>query len=1445
MSEDMKAADLTDTAGKTGGIQFPRHFTIAGEDPYDHIEWDHRTALITSNTGEAVFEQEDVRTPAAWSQQAVNIVASMYFRGKPHTPERESDIAKLIDRVVNQITEWGDAGRYFRTAEDRDAFRDELKHIIVHQKASFNSPVWFNCGYRDNPQCSACFIISVEDSMESILELAKTEGMLFKHGSGTGSNLSALRGSGEMLNGGGTASGPVSFMKGFDAFAGVIKSGGSCLMGGQPVYTTKGPVRITELAKRDEGFTCMSWDPPSGEFKEKRARAWRSGEKTVLRVTTDGGEFDVSSDHPFRLEDGTTLRAENLPEGARLHTYRTANGGTPGPMTVTEVNLLGYMPVYSVEVDCPTADDKSPSSGHTFVIWPDTAREGAGVVVHNTRRAAKMVILNADHPDILDFIDCKAREEKKAWALIDAGYDSSITGDAYASIFFQNANNSVRVTDAFMKAVADDDPWETVSVTDDERVVGTHRARDLMRRIAEAAHVCGDPGMQFDTTVNAWHTCPKTDRIRASNPCFVGDTEVLTSEGRITIERLAEMSAAGQQLPLAITHDPERRTPVLRQITRAWQSKTTSKLVEVQTDKGITVRCTPEHVFYLYDGRGMAASDLQHGQSLRKIGIHRHSTGRLAIASGGTRELFSRWLWTQQHGAIPQENHIHHRNGIIDDDRLSNLESLPARDHWSGHAAGSRNARALDVPDQTLLAVWKGVKAARPGWPVTVARWNLFVKRQGLEGQVPLANPQRGVRGMSWTEFETWIAKLQHNMPDVQPLPRKKALYETAVGASAQQLLAVWEELEKKTAVTWGRWNYHVKTRGLSGKIPQFAKANWAAFAQRMEEERSLANDRVASVREITGEPVPVFDLEVEGVHRFAVSSDDALHGLVVSNCSEYMFLDDSACNLASINLMKFEDPERGFDTEAFTAAVRTVITAQEIIVGNAGYPTPAIERNSRDYRPLGLGYCNLGAFLMSQALPYNSDEGRAASAAITALMTGAAYRQSAAIARDAGGPFAGFEKNREPFLKVMDKHADAVRLIDTGGHPLSAMIAEAADQAWREARADGREHGFRNAQATVLAPTGTIGFMMDCDTTGVEPDIALVKYKKLVNQGLMKLVNQTVPKALARLGYDGPTADAILEHIESRDTIEGAPGLADEHLAVFDCAFKAKNGERSITPDGHIRMIGAVQPFISGAISKTINMPTDTTVEDIERAYIDAWKLGAKSVSIYRDGSKRTQPLTTGNDTAKAGTAKVGEPVRRRLPDERRSMTHKFEVGGHEGYVTVGMFEDGKPGEIFIVMAKEGSTISGFADAFAQAISYALQYGVPLEMLVNKFCHQRFEPAGMTRNPKIRMAKSIVDYIVRWMATKFLDEEAQRAVGINLPEKPEATKDGAPAGDASRNSPAPGPAIGAEHPMAMNAASLVPNDQDAPPCPNCGGIMLRNGTCYACPNCGTTSGCS
>src|SRR6187401_1604396 len=737
------------------GLEFPRYFTLPGVDPFDEVEWEVRSAVIGNEKGKVVFEQRDVEIPKSWSQQATNIVVSKYFRGQIGAPERERSVRQLIGRVVDTITAWGRKDGYFASEADVECFSQELKHLLVYQKAAFNSPVWFNCGFEKHPQCSACFINSVQDTMDSILTLARTEGMLFKFGSGTGSNLSAIRSSKELLAGGGTASGPVSFMKGYDAFAGVIKSGGK------------------------------------------------------------------------------------------------------------------------------------------------------------TRRAAKMVILNAEHPDIMEFINCKVEEEKKAWALIDAGYDGSFTGTAYTSVFFQNSNNSVRVTDDFMRAVLDDGDWQTKAVVDG-RVMNTYKARDLMKGIAEGTWVCGDPGMQFDTTVNDWHTCTETARINASNPC------------------------------------------------------------------------------------------------------------------------------------------------------------------------------------------------------------------------------------------------------------------------------------------------------------------------------------------------------------------------------SEYMFLDDSACNLSSINLMKFVKDDGELDVAAFKAACRTMITAQEIIVPNSSYPTKAIERNSHDYRPLGLGYANLGALLISRGLPYDSDEGRAYPGAITAVMTGEAYAQSARIARDHGGPFAGYEKNGDAFLRVMRKHRDAVGEIAQKHVP--ADLFAGARQAWDDAVELGEAHGYRNAQATVLAPTGTIGFMMDCDTTGVEPDIALVKYKKLVGGGLMKIVNNTVPMALEKLGYTKPEIEAIVHYIDENEMIEGAPCLKDEHLAVFDCAFKPANGERSIHYMGHIKMMGATQPFISGAISKTVNVPREATVEDIERAYIESWRLGAKAISIYRDGSKRTQPL----NTSKAGVADtrnnvkgsgggveadlqvgpreivrevvkiVETPKRRKLPDER-----------------------------------------------------------------------------------------------------------------------------------------------------------------------------------------------
>jgi ribonucleoside-diphosphate reductase alpha chain len=913
--ENARAEARQTPAERRTGLGFRRYFTKAGRHPYDELTWELRSAVINDEKGQPVFEQHAIEVPVTWSQTATNIVASKYFRGQLGSPERERSVKGLISRVVDTIRSWAEAQGYFATSEDLESFSDELTHLLVQQKAAFNSPVWFNVGIEKHPQASACFINSVDDTMESILGLAKTEGMLFKFGSGTGSNLSSIRSSKEPLAGGGTASGPVSFMRGYDAFAGVIKSGGK------------------------------------------------------------------------------------------------------------------------------------------------------------TRRAAKMVILNADHPDIDEFITCKADEERKAWALIEAGYEGAfnVKGGAYDSVFFQNANHSVRVTDEFMRAVVEDKEWHTRNVLGGD-VAETFHARDLMKKMADAAWQCGDPGMQFDTTINDWHTCANTDRINASNPC------------------------------------------------------------------------------------------------------------------------------------------------------------------------------------------------------------------------------------------------------------------------------------------------------------------------------------------------------------------------------SEYMFLDDTACNLASLNLMKFVRADGEFDTEAFRAACRTLITAQEILVDNASYPTPAIDRNSHDYRPLGLGYANLGVLLMDRGLPYDSDGGRAYAAAVTALMHGEAYAQSARVA-SAMGPFAGYQRNAEPMIRVIDKHRQHAHMIDASYVPKDLL--RSAHAVWDEAYTLGAQHGYRNSQVTVLAPTGTIGFMMDCDTTGIEPDIALVKYKKLVGGGVMKIVNQAVPGVLRKLGYSAGQIEDIVKYVDEKEMIEGAPYLKEEHLAIFDCAFPPANGKRSIHYMGHIKMMSSVQPFLSGAISKTVNMPTDATPDDIANAYLESWRLGLKAVAVYRDGCKRSQPLSTsrtdGASVPGAAVAAVGEaarPARRKLPDERHAITHKFSIAGHEGYITVGMYEDGKPGEIFLVMAKEGSTISGIMDAFATSISMALQYGVPLEALVEKFSHVRYEPAGFTKNPEIPYAKSITDYIFRYLASKFLSAERQEAVGVQRSEGSLKPLTGllTPTAPPSESTSASG---------AFRAQS------DAPPCHYCGSIMTRNGACYRCANCGSTSGCS
>ncbi len=917
----------------TNGVVVERRLTREGVHPFDEVEWEIRDAVI-GDPAKPAFEQRGVEFPKTWSQNATNIVAQKYFRGQMGSPERENSVKQMIGRVAGTIANWGRDGGYFASDEDADIFEAELTATLLHQEVAFNSPVWFNVGFEETPQCSACFILSVDDTMESILDWNTKEGKIFRGGSGSGINLSNIRGSMEPLKKGGTASGPVSFMRGADSWAGTIKSGGK------------------------------------------------------------------------------------------------------------------------------------------------------------TRRAAKMVVLDVDHPDVEHFITCKADEEKKAAALRDAGFDMSIDGDGFTSIQYQNANNSVRVSDEFMQAVADDAEWNLIARTDGS-VTKTLSARELMNTIAKAAWDCADPGIQYDTIINRWHTCPESGRINASNPC------------------------------------------------------------------------------------------------------------------------------------------------------------------------------------------------------------------------------------------------------------------------------------------------------------------------------------------------------------------------------SEYMHVDDSACNLASINLMKFRREDGSFDAEGFRAACRIFITAQEILVDHVSYPTAQITENSHKFRPLGLGYANLGSMLMSAGLPYDSDEGRAVAAAITAVMHGQAYLTSAEHAGRVGA-FDGFAINREPMLNVIGMHREAAYALD---EKAPEAIRAAAHRIWDECLEVGRATGFRNSQVTVLAPTGTIAFMMDCDTTGIEPDLALVKYKKLVGGGMIKIVNSTVPAALFKLGYTSEQTDKIVSYIDATGTIEGAPHIKADHLAVFDCSLRPAKGTRSIASAGHLRMMSAAQPFISGAISKTVNMPEQATVEDIMEAYLLAWRLGLKAVAIYRDGSKKAQPLVLSNKDKQATTLAVAAPapveeedlnappraVRHKLQPERASITHKFNIAGHEGYITVGMYPNGQPGEIFVTMAKEGSTVSGLMDSFALATSMALQHGVPLKLLTEKFEHTRFEPSGWSHNPDIGFAKSIMDYIFRWLHLRFLTGQQgtlfenfrpKSPVAVNEPENgtvPSATQQQLVAANDQKPT--------SSH--VADAMRDIVDLGDAPSCSFCGSIMVRNGSCYKCMSCGSTSGCS
>ncbi len=901
-----------DKGRKTKQIKIESYFSTPDIHPFEQIEWEQRSAEIKDwKSGKVSFHQDDLEFPAFWSQRATDIVASKYFRGQLGTPERESSIKQLIGRITDTITTWGKELEIFASPEDAVNFTHELSYILVHQKGAFNSPVQFNVGFEKSPQCSACFINAVDDSMDSIMDLAKTEAMIFKGGSGSGVNLSKIRSSKENLSVGGIASGPVSFMRGFDSFAGAIKSGGA------------------------------------------------------------------------------------------------------------------------------------------------------------TRRAAKMVILNADHPDIKEFIHCKANEEKKALKLIEAGYDSSLDGEAYRSVQFQNANNSVSVSDEFMEAVFSDSDWNTKLVTTGE-LDQTYKAKEVLTWISNATWECGDPGIQYITTMNDWHTCPNNGPINGSNPC------------------------------------------------------------------------------------------------------------------------------------------------------------------------------------------------------------------------------------------------------------------------------------------------------------------------------------------------------------------------------SEFVFLDNSACNLASLNLLSFLDEDGNFKIDDFRKAVRTLIIAQEIIVDKSSYPTPEITSNSKKFRPLGLGFANLGALLMANGLPYDSDGARALAASITALMTGEAYRTSAELA-EAIGPFEGAEANRIPMLRVMHKHRDALSGIDPS--LVSKNLLKAAGEVWDEAIIRGSDHGFRNAQVTVLAPTGTIAFMMDCDTTGIEPEFSLVKYKKLVGGGTLKIVNNTIPAALDKLGYDADEIERILEYLEEEDSVEKSPDLKPEHLAVFDCADRPVNGSRSIHYMGHIKMCGSLQPFISGAISKTVNMPHEATAEEIQEAYIFAWKAGMKAVSIYRDGCKSVQPLSNKERVAKNFGSTANQ---RNMPKDHSAIQHEFRIKGFKGFLTMGTYpEDDSLGEIFINFSKQGSTLQGMAMAWAIAISMGLQRGVPLEDYVRMFSHMSFEPAGFTNNPQIPFASSIPDYVVRCIASKFLSAEVQQALGIHNVKPNSSDQEGVQVNFPNGNGNGSSGDSAAEKRLMEDAYRA-----EAMTC-ECGGLMQRNGSCYVCTTCGRTSGCS
>jgi ribonucleoside-diphosphate reductase alpha chain len=1360
------------------GIGIGRHFTTEGQDPYDTVVWERRDARIVHYaTGAVAFEQLGVEVPASWSLNATNILAQKYFRGTLGTDEREWSLKQVADRVVDTITRWGQKDGYFVDDEEAEAFRDELKYLIIHQKAAFNSPVWFNIGVEGVPQQgSACFILAVDDSMDSILNWYTEEGVIFKGGSGAGVNLSRIRSSKEGLRGGGTASGPVSFMRGADASAGTIKSGGK------------------------------------------------------------------------------------------------------------------------------------------------------------TRRAAKMVILDVGHPDVEDFIWCKAIEERKARALRDAGFDMDLDGVDSHSIQYQNANNSVRVTDEFMQAVLDDADWHLRAITSGE-VIKTVKARDLFRQIAKATWECADPGMQFDTTINRWHTAPNTARINASNPCFTGDALVHTDKGLIAFRDLFARANQGESFAV-YTHDatnpdaPEERLELTR--PEAFMITGQHEVVRLRFDNGMEVRCTPGHKIFTTNRGYVEAGKLTSEDQVKVLDLPAPAVSAdwlLPVASDV--EVYRQARDHRRPVALPEKWSVdlgHYLGWLVGDGSVAAGGTISA-------IYGSAEDRDAILPRHSALVTQlNGGLTPKPSTQRNGTVQQRLSRRALTEffaalGLTATKAPRKRVPASILEAPSEVVASFLQGLFDADGCVRRddvKGSY-VGLGSASRQLLVDAQRL--LTTLGINSTIYAGRPAGESGfsyrragsdtvtyarhamfdlrisasSIPAFAARVGFSLPSKADALQKLVSERVRGFY-ATSTAAHLVDRTDDGFELTYNLSEPRNHsyivnGLVVRNCSEYMHIDNSACNLASLNLLTYMDENESFDVDGFRSATEVVFTAQEIIVGNADYPTEKIADNSRRFRQLGIGYANLGALLMAVGLPYDSDGGRAWAAAITALLTGHAYATSARTAARMG-PFSGYHDNKDAMLDVLQMHREAAAHIDEELVP--PELLSAAQEAWDNAVDWGERHGVRNAQASVLAPTGTIGLMMDCDTTGIEPDLGLVKMKKLVGGGTMSIVNQTIPRALRRLGYLPAQIDEIIGYIDEHKSILGAPHITRDDLAVFACSM----GDNTIHYRGHVRMMGAVQPFISGAISKTVNMPEEATVVDVEQLHIEAWQLGLKAVAIYRDNCKVAQPLATAKKTTEAAgvsapeahdaelalkvaeleqalarqtTVVVKQPIRERLPRKRKSYTFAFRVADCEGYVTVGEYDDGRPGEVFMKVSKQGSTLSGIMDAFSIAISLGLQHGVPLATFIKKYTNMRFEPAGMTDDPELRIAQSLVDYIFRRLAVDYLTLEQRAELGVltsaertqqTLPGVEEAVTPSSqvveiglfdePVGGVGGVggvapsvpvpvpvSPAPVQPGAAAPPAQASSPRPVVAASDAPYCFQCGVQMQRAGSCHACPSCGTTSGCS